>query len=446
MTRKQSRLPKRDWILLPACGLLALVLTLGPLEVLSRTLFHGGPSDSLSCMVLHDPQNGPHAIPNSECSFKVPESNCVTYQFNSRGHRAGMELGVKRPGVYRIVLIGTSMAEGLHVPWNQTFAALLPKELSRQTGRKVEVYNEALEWESPCLILQHLKGVIDADPDAILWAVTKWDVENASLVTPSALAPVKATVPGGRWARAWQRAFDSKQSRSAADRIADTVKHTFQVISPGTVFLFEHFLYQNDYEYVKSFLATGNDTEFLQAKPDKTWQGHLREFDRYVSDVEARAAEAGIPVIATVLPSRIEATLISLGQWPSGLDPFKFGEEVRSTFEKHGGTYLDLLSSFRGLRHAERYYYAVDGHPNAAGQAIFFNSLAKGLRPTVAAAPPDSIVTASLPPPPPPVNQQSPYQMVKNERKVLESRHKRGRRIQHRRYIGASNKLKRADV
>ncbi len=375
---KRARLSRRDSILLPLCSLVAIALTLGPVELISRMKFAESKSKSLSCMDLNDLESGPHAIPNSTCSYKIPESNRVEYRFNSCGHRAGMECGPKPADTFRIVLVGTSMAEGLHVPWNQTFAAMLPKELSRETGHKVELYNEALEWESPHRIdLRFKDDVLAAQPDLILWAVTKWDVENAGLTTASPKFRREEGEDKSGISRAWHRTIGLFRDKTLQQGLADNVKHGFEIFCPGTVFLMEHLLYESRTEYVQRYVSSDQETDFLRSRPDPAWQMHLQTFDYYVSDIMARAKMAGVPVYVVVLPPRIEATLISMGEWPAALDPYKFGQEVRSSVESHGGKYLDLLQGFRRIGNAEQYYYAVDGHPNAGGQAIFGSLLSK---------------------------------------------------------------------
>ena len=375
---KRGRLSRRDRILLPLCSLLAIFLTLGPVELISRMKFAESKAKSMSCMDLNDRQSGPHAIPNTICSYKIAESDQVEYRFNSCGHRAGMECGPKAADTFRIVMVGTSMAEGLHVPWNQTFAAMLPKDLSRETRHKVELYNEALEWESPHRIdLRFNRDVLAAQPNIILWAVTKWDVENAALTTASPESQLETGEDKSGISRAWRRTINLFRDKTVQQGLADNVKHVFEIFCPGTVFLLEHLLYENQAEYVRRYVSSDDETEFLRSRPDPAWQTRLQQFDFYVEDIMARAKMAGVPVYVVVLPPRIEATMISMGEWPAGLDPYKFGEEVGSIVESHGARYLDLLKGFRGIPNAERYYYAVDGHPNPGGQAIFESLLSK---------------------------------------------------------------------
>ena len=381
-----SKQGRRDWILLPLLSLFTVSLILSASELISRRVFSASNAPSLGCMVLNDGTSGPRAIPDCVCSYKIAESDLVEYRFNSCGHRAGMECGPKPRDTYRIVLVGTSMAEGLHVPWTQTFAALLPQQLSRATGRRVQVYNEALEWESPHLIDTRFKEVLSVQPDIILWALTKWDVENASLTTPlpavredSRNRTAGAGNLKGMLARNWSRVVEAVGKKTVSNALRDGCKYLIRSVSPGTVFLFEHFLSEDPSEYVKRYLGFRDEAAFLRVAPSATWQSELRDLDRYAADMERQAKAAGVPVVATVLPTHAQAAMISLGEWPADLNPYKFGADVRSIIESHGGTYIDLLQGFRGITDIEQDYYPVDGHPNASGQAVFAHLLARGL-------------------------------------------------------------------
>ncbi len=155
-------------------------------ELLSRWFYPVTQVGFQNCFAANDPTGDAPVKPNSVCWEQTAESILkAEYRFNSRGHRAGTELNPKPPGTYRIVLIGSSITQGLFVPREKTFAALLPEELSTETGRKVEVYNEATGGKfrgGPYPTqnsAQHFDQVLAAQPDLILWVITPTDIMNA---------------------------------------------------------------------------------------------------------------------------------------------------------------------------------------------------------------------------------------------------------------------------
>ena len=374
-TSTDAKLPRRDWILLPLISLLTILLILVTTESLSRRIFFASKTTvAAGCMVLNDALAGPRAIPNTVCWQKTPEGPLAEYKFNSCGHRAGVECGPKPPGAYRIVMSGSSFAFGLSTPREETFAALLPTELSRMTGLPVDLYNESMVWRGPEGVDEHFDKILAAQPDLVLWVVTSWDVAHA------------ATEPGlpsdsgflGRTRYRVKAALAKHSISSAASETVDAVHDLLDVTSTGLIL--EHFLYESQTEYVNSYLRNDDaEAGFLNAEPSARWQKYLWNFDKDVADISAKAKAAGVPLVVVLLPNRAQAAMISIGQWPAAYDPYKLSNEIRSIVVAHGGIYADILPDYREVPNSEQGYFPKDGHPNAKGHATISSLIAKKL-------------------------------------------------------------------
>ncbi len=156
-----DKLPKRDWFLLPALGLLTILILIASTELISRREFPKLNTMGEDCMVFDDNATGARAIPNSECRDKLPDTELSEYHFNRCGHRTQIECGVKREGTYQIVMLGSSFATGMRVPVEKTFATLLPEELSRRTGRSIQLYNEGMPWRTASDCRPYRRGAGD---------------------------------------------------------------------------------------------------------------------------------------------------------------------------------------------------------------------------------------------------------------------------------------------
>jgi len=130
---------------------------------------------------------------------------------------------------------------------------------------------------------------------------------------------------------------------------------------------------------VRLALIGGGNPEYLRAKQSSEWQRHVQECDGFAAEIEGRARAAGVPLVATFVPERAEAAMISIGEWPAAYDPYKLDGQLRSIIVSHGGTYLDILPGYRAIPDPEQGYFPVDGHPNASGHAILSGLLAKEL-------------------------------------------------------------------
>jgi GDSL-like lipase/acylhydrolase family protein len=351
----EAKLSRRDWILLPLLSLLTICLLSSSTVLTARRYMPMPKQLGDDCLVLNDPKTGARGIPNSVCLEKVPEGELTKYRFDSRGFRNDAELGPKLPGSFRIVLLGNSMVAGFRVPYQETFAVLLPQELSQLTGRKVELYNEGIPFQTLKTTDMHFDEALTAKPDMILWLLGAPETLYASQMLPS---KPKAHGPfAGNPARVWiTRSLDLTSVRV----------------------MLQHFLYESQSLAVKNYLK-GPEAGYLKADPDAEWRSALQDFDKYFGDMEARANAAGVPLAVVLLPYRAHAAMISMGEWPVGYDPYKFDEQMRRIVMRHGGTYIDILPDYRKIPNPEKDYFPVDGHPNAEGHAIIAGMLSREL-------------------------------------------------------------------
>ena len=362
-------------------GLLTVLLVAVSSELIARRMFSDGLGPLPPCAELPDYSKGAQVAPNTVCWGKLPEGGLTEYRFNSCGDRAGIECGPKPPDTYRIVLTGYSMALGRYVQKEDTFAALLPVDLSRLTGRKVEVYNEGMMWGFLNSVNARFNDVLAAKPDMVLWALTPIDFKYPAFVSNEAIwhAPNDpAALPGnagkpGSLARAWYRL----KIGYAGNSLQELARHQFDRTQAAV--LLRHFLYESQSRYVQSFLMGGEEAEFLRSEPNAEWQAKLQQFDKDVSDVEARSRAAGVPFAAVLVPNRAQAAMISMGEWPVGYNPYKLDDEMRAIVTGHGGTYIDILPDFQNIPNPEQYYFPVDGHPDASGHAMIADFLAREL-------------------------------------------------------------------
>jgi hypothetical protein len=373
---KEGKVRSRDWVLLPLLSLLTIVLIVVSTEVVARRAFGTSKTTIDSCLVSNDAANGVAGIPNSVCWEKIAESPLVEYKFDCSGYRTGMDCRPKAPGRYRIVLIGSSVAMGQKVPMEKTVASLLPKELSRRVGRPVDVYNYAMAFGFPRNTALRFNDVLAAKPDLILWILTAVDVKLADFSYAEYLQqPEPPSSPS----------FLSSLRNRIRDKVREHGGNPFTASLAGL----RHFLlqYQSQRQYVQSYLTIANGNEgpwdagpgALQAELTQEWEARLRKFQTYVEQVGKMSRNEGVPIVAVMVPNRAQAALISMEEWPQGIDPFRLDRELRLITTSQGGTYIDILPYFRATPNPERHYYPLDGHLDGDGHAIIAEFLAKEL-------------------------------------------------------------------
>jgi hypothetical protein len=386
---KEPNSRRRDWILLPALSLLTICFMAVSAELLSRWLYPVTQVGFQNCFAANDLTGDAAVKPNSVCWEQTPESSLkVEYRFDRRGHRAGAELSPKPPGVYRIVLIGSSFTQGLFVPREKTFAALLPEKLSMATGRKVEVYNEATGGRfrgGPFPTqnsAQHFDEVLAAQPDLVLWVITPDDVMNAGSKENTDIhdKEPRQQDPPSATSSAKPRSFWNTFTASIAEgTFGARLRSRWEVTRTSIVLKHLLIASESQDEYIQSYLRNGENANSLKTEPDPKWLMQLQYFDAELAEIAGLAKNARLPLVAVFVPNRPQAAMISKGDWPAGYDPFKLENEVRNIIVSHGGHFIDILPDYRGVPSPEQDYFPVDGHPDADGQAIIFRFLAKEL-------------------------------------------------------------------
>jgi len=371
---KEAKLPRQDWIMLPALSLLTVCFILGSAELIGWWMFPYLDGAGEECIVFNNPSIVARGIPNCACREKIPEGERTEYRFNNCGYRTNLQCGTKSPGAYRIVLIGGSSAMGMRVPNEKTFAVLLPSKLSQRTGRHVELYNEGMPWRPPHIIALHFQEVLAAKPDMILWILSDADVWNRLFTPPD---------PGLSQAVSGPSPYrNARQILAAALSLAKKSTRLHSII------LLRHLLYESQSRLITKYLARKPDEpyaqrihgpEFMRTKPSAEWQSRLKDFDNDVADMQAQAKAAGVPLVAVLLPERAQAAMISRGEWPAGFDPYKLDNELRSMMASHGVTYFDILPDFRNVPNSEQDFFPLDVHPNALGHAFIAELLARAL-------------------------------------------------------------------
>ncbi len=388
-TTPQRASLRRSWLLLALLSVVTVVLCVALLEGLARWLYPAWGS-TLPCLVLSDASTGVRARPRSVCVEKIRESAPVEYRFNDCGFRTPMPCGPKPPGVFRVVLIGSSLAEGMRVAQPDTFAARLPQILSETTGRKVEVYSEAMQWGTPAAFARRTDQILAAQPDLVLWTLTPWDVENVSLVLPyvagvqneldqdEANKPEPLPSESGSLRQRITTAMHKYGSPSAVlsaawSRAIDPLQDS------DMVFLLQHLLYGSPSQYLRHYTMQGDSAGFLRTKTPSHWLHDYALLRQDVHSVAAPLRQRNIPLVMVVLPHRAQAVMLSTGDVPHGFDPLRMPEVVEPMIQQEGGTYVDILQDFRSVPDAGSLYLPMDGHMTAKGQQVLADVLAREL-------------------------------------------------------------------
>ncbi len=358
-TDAAERLPRSDFIVIPLIALLTLAALFGLGEFAARQIFVE--SGQETCTTV-----GPAGVQvmRSNCTSrrKAAEGPDTVNSYNDCGYRTPQPCGSRAAGSLRIALMGASTAQGLKVRYPESFAALMSQELSRACGRPVEVQNMGVAGAGLLAVYRRLSEALAMRPDLIMLAMTPYEMKAA--IEPGQLAnrdtPLTATVRGED---------GPPLAQSLVSRISDFAFNSRILVAA------QHFLFQDRPTFTKLFMLHGEDADYLRVPFRAGWEQRLRDMDTLLGDMAARARTAGVPMMLVLGPQRIQASLLDPAVRSPGVDPAELGRRLAAIAARHGVLFQDTLEGFARVGDPDAMFYAVDGHMDAAGHAVFAQSV-----------------------------------------------------------------------
>ena len=322
-------------------------------------------------------------IPDSVCRSKYPEWD-VEFRVNNLGFR-GEDIAVQKPsGTYRVILVGDSFIEGESVVENKTATSLVEKEITFESGQKIEMVNMGVMSYSPVVYYRVIKDKgLPLNPDLVIINVDMSDFQNdyayakdmdedgnfRNILFQQQMGQPHVALP----------AIDSKikfwlRSNSAfymvvADRLKQLIRKINKLPEP-TVFLTNNL--DSDPHYITRSEKNAADPE--------AW----REISINLIKIRDLLTQKKIPLVVTVYPYGHQA---GEDEWGKGRvrNGFETGKIYPSTAadllvefgNKNGIKVVNFVQDFRGAAKKEAgfLYYPQDGHFTEKGQRVMADKL-----------------------------------------------------------------------
>ncbi len=354
-------LPRRDLYILPLLALGTLFLLGIASELGARILAPA--QERMSCLVANRAFGFSHGRPHCVETGKIPEGPKVVYSYNACGYRSAAPCGPKPPDTWRIALLGASFGEGYVVPYEETFGARTERILTRGCGHKVEVQNLAAYGTSLVGVYHEMDEALSLKPDLVLIAIMPFDLEEG---LPPDQVRMRHTPPP-------PSDLGSGIQRSPILALAKMAK------ASRALTMARHFIFSDRDLYVRSYLLSGENTDFLRDPLSPSWERRLADFDLLLGEMAAKSHAAGVPMALLMAPQRAQAALMASKHWPQGVNPWVLPRRLGQIAARHGVRMIDSSELFARLPHPETLIYTVDGHPGGGASAIIANAVVDSL-------------------------------------------------------------------
>jgi hypothetical protein len=360
----EETLPKSDLVLIPLLVVVTLVALLALGEFAARLFFAENRAESCGTETA---AGVPLMQPNCVSYVKSPEGPETVNRYNDCGYRSPDPCRTRRPGALRVAVMGASTAQGNKVPYDDTFAARLSQSLSRGCGRPVEFQNMGYPGAKLLDIYRRTDEALAMRPDLILLVLTPYELK--AMISPAELEKRDVSLALIGTAHAAEGPAQTPAVRSLVARLSDLAYNSRLLV------VAQHFMFQDRATYVNLYLLHGDDADYLRLPYSANWEQRLRDFETLLREMAARAKAAGVPLMLALGPQRIQTSLLDSRVQPPGVDPFEIGRRLGAIAARHGVLFQDTLDGFGAVKDPDALFYAVDGHIDAAGNAVVAKSV-----------------------------------------------------------------------
>jgi hypothetical protein len=348
-------LARRDLFILPLLSILTIAFLLVSCELVSRHFFAEGGKE---VCVVDDTRIGFAFRPGCTSRVKTPEGPWVVNHYNDCGYRTLESCGPKPPNSTRIALIGSSVAQGWHIDYEQAFAERTAKELSRRCGRPVQVQNLGRELCSFACMYHRVDEALALKPDILLIAISPFDIE---ITTASDVQNRNKPIPP----------LGSNKTQAEAQQSHVFLKQTQRMLTESrTTLVAEHYLFQDPSTFLKLWLINKDKADFLRQPFSQKWEERLGYVDLILGEIATKARAFNVPVVLVEIPSIAQAAILASPDPPHDVSADALNQRLQQISDRHGIRFVNVLGQFRNSGQFSRIYYVVDGHLNGEGNAL----------------------------------------------------------------------------
>jgi hypothetical protein len=330
-------------------------------------------------------------IEETMLGFK-PGGVSAGFVLNSRGFRTQEYAEHKRPGVFRVAVIGDSFAFASgQLPWGLSWPVLLEQGLARQCGCPVEVLGlgmpgvglsfEKRMWE---LEARHL------EPDLVLLAFyTGNDFTDESGTAKPEESALFRVSRASRLARNSWRAYSQDMS---AHELTESQPAPTPDAAQASKFGSEILEYRDRYDPESPFFTEEVFLKKARARSRLYRPGSAATFDKMADRARALVGQlaqsvqsAGVLFAIAIIPDELQVStelrdaVLREGESADALDLDRPQRSLLAVCEEFSLACIDLLPAFRSQANEGALYRLRDTHWNPRGNTLAASELTRGL-------------------------------------------------------------------
>ena len=333
---------------MPLLCLSTIFLLLATCELMTRHFFFSWEADS--CLV-DDAKYGSSYLPHCTSHGKTAEGPWTTYVYNECGYRSKASCKANPVGTTRIALIGSSVAVGVFVPYDQTFPGQAEAELTKVWHRPVEIQDLGRPDCSIGCMFHRVDEALALKPDLLVLTVSPHDT---FITTPTDVADRYKPVPP-------LHGVKLEQNRSLLRKLRVSLN------TSSTAIAAEHLLFQDSDTYLRLYMNYGDQADYLRLPLSTPWQKRLASAELLLGEIAEKARAKGVPVVLEEMPDEPQISMLLTKKKLGMVSPMAFNARLADIANRHGIAFVDPLDKFRQGANASKDFYVVNGHLNGEG-------------------------------------------------------------------------------
>jgi len=336
-------LPRRDLVLLPLILIGTMLLLLVPTELIVR---NHHPAELVDRCVVETASMtvANHGKPHCMSRTKAPEGPWVNNNYNACGYRSPEPCGPKPADSLRVAVIGSSIAAGYLIPFDDSFAERSAKALTAQCARPVEFQNLGSYGNIGGRLVVSAKEAMTLNPDALVIPIDPFDLDPVG-----AKDNLGASQARKRGILAWTRS---------------------QISGSSLLYMASYYLLQDDASYLPFYLGTARGADFLRLPMPIQWRASLAAFDQSLARVAAISRARSVPVLIVFVPQRAQAALAAMPRPDPDFHADTLPALLATIARKHGFSFADTTQRIPRNLQSSKFFYAVNGHMNGDGHEL----------------------------------------------------------------------------
>jgi hypothetical protein len=143
--------------------------------------------------------------------------------------------------------------------------------------------------------------------------------------------------------------------------------------------MLQHYLLLDEETTIDLYRSHIDPDDSLQQQWSELCRYRFQRYESLLDEIAEKLRGTNCAFLVMLVPSRIQAALISSGAQIPGIDPYLMFRMLRDSAAKRGFSFVDVSAEVKATPDAAGLFYPVDSHPAAGMNELLARGLVRHL-------------------------------------------------------------------